>query len=88
MNAGYGRTNDFSHTAETVEYPGLPLEIVAPPRDYTQFSSAAARLDRYSSAGSMLTVEGGWSRSEGNMFLTGVGRSRTSGPTGRGCVRR
>ena len=80
MNAGYGRTNDFyTSRLQTVEYSGLPLEIVAPPRDYTHFSSAAARLDRYSSAGSMLTVEGGWSRSEGNMFLTGVGRSQNLG---------
>lgn len=80
VNAGYGRSNDFyTSRLGTVEYPGPPLEIVAPPRDYTHFASAAARVDRYLSTGSMLTVEGGWSRSEGNMFLTGVGRSQNLG---------
>jgi outer membrane receptor protein involved in Fe transport len=80
VNGGYGRTNDF-YTArlETVEYPGLPLEILAPARDDTSFASAGARVDRYLPSGSLLTVEGGWSRSEGNMFLTGVGRSQNLG---------
>jgi outer membrane receptor protein involved in Fe transport len=80
IHGGYGRTNDFFKSRlETVEYPGLPTEVVIPPRDHTQFESAGARLDQYLSAGSVLTVEGGWARSEGNMFLTGVGRSQNLG---------
>ncbi len=80
VNAGYGRTDDFyTSRVSTVEYPGLPLEVVATPRDSTHFSTAAARVDHYLSSGSILTLEGGLSRSEGNMFLTGVGRSQNLG---------
>jgi outer membrane receptor protein involved in Fe transport len=53
--------------------------VLAPPRDFTHFATAAGRLDRYFATGSMWTFEGGWSQSEGNMFLTGVGRSQNLG---------
>ena len=80
LHGGYGRTDDFYVTRTTsVEYPGLPTEVIAPPRDDTNFASLGARADKYFSTGAVLTVEGGWSRSEGNMFLTGVGRSQNLG---------
>ncbi len=80
VRAGFGRTDDFYRSrVDTVEYPGLPMEVLVPPRDHTEFASVGARLDQYLSAGSVITVEGGWTRSEGNMFLTGVGRSQNLG---------
>jgi outer membrane receptor protein involved in Fe transport len=69
-----GRTDDFYVARNiTVEYPGLPKEAVAPPRDHTMFVNAGARVDHYE-ADSQLTLEGGWARADGNMFLTGAGR--------------
>ena len=80
VRAGFGRTDDFYRSrVETVEYPGLPLEVIVPPRDHTRFASVGGRLDQYLSGGSVVIVEGGWTRSEGNMFLTGVGRSQNLG---------
>ena len=37
------------------------------------------RFNRYFSAGWVLTIEGGWAHSDGNMFLTGIGRTQILG---------
>jgi iron complex outermembrane receptor protein len=79
-HTAYGRTNDFFRARnQTVEYPGLPTEVIAPPRDRTEFVNVGARIDRYLSIDSLVTVEGGWARSEGNLFLTSAGRLQNLG---------
>jgi outer membrane receptor protein involved in Fe transport len=76
----FGRTDDFYVSRHgSVEYPGLPMEAVDPARDHTMFANAGARLDHYRSDGSRLTFEGGWSRADGNMFITNAGRLQSLG---------
>ena len=48
-------------------------------RHRTLFANGGVRLDRYFSAGSGPTIEGGWAHSDGNMFLTGIGRTQILG---------
>jgi outer membrane receptor protein involved in Fe transport len=77
VHGGYGRTDDFYRSRQKiVEYAGLPLDLLVPARDHTSFANAGLRLDHYFSAGSILTIEGGWAHSTGNMFVTGVGRTQ------------
>jgi outer membrane receptor protein involved in Fe transport len=78
--AAYGRTGDFFTSRTTsVEYPGLPSEVVSPATDRTEFVNTGARLDRYLSTNSLFTVEGGWARADGNVILTGAGRPQNRG---------
>jgi outer membrane receptor protein involved in Fe transport len=70
----YGRTGDFFVARnQSVEYPGLPPEVIAPATDRTEVANAGARLDRYL-PGKIFTLEGGWARADGNVILTGAGR--------------
>lgn len=80
VHAMYGRTGDF-FTARThsVEYPGLPAEVIPPVADRTEFISSGGRVDRYFSSSSLFTIEGGWSRNDGNVVLTGAGRPQNRG---------
>ena len=80
VHGAYGRTDDFyvSRVAAS-EYSGLPREIIAPPRDRTDFLNTGVRLDHYMEAGPTITVEGGWAHTEGSMFLTGAGRTQNLG---------
>lgn len=75
----YGRTGDFFVARnETVEYPGLPPEVIAPATDRTEFMNLGGRLDHYLPA-KILTLEGGWARADGNLLLTGAGRPQNRG---------
>ena len=79
MHATLGRSDDFYRARTTVtEYPGLPLEVRAPEDDRTQFVSAGGRVDR-GIDGKVVTIEGGWAHTEGNVLLTGAGRLQNSG---------
>jgi iron complex outermembrane receptor protein len=70
------RTDDFYVSrVDTVEYPGLPLEAVAP-LDHTSVAAATARLDRDFGASGLWTIEGGTARVSGNMYVTGIGRAQ------------
>ncbi len=70
------RGDDYFQSRVTrVEYPGLALEVMAPPIDHTSVVSGGARLDRYFDAG-RLVVEGGTARIRGSMFVTPIGRTQ------------
>lgn len=76
----YGRTDDFFRARNaTVEYAGVPSEVIAPVRERTQFANMGGRIDRYLSLDSLVTIEGGWARSDGNMLLSSAGRSQSLG---------
>jgi outer membrane receptor for ferrienterochelin and colicins len=80
VQTAYGRTNDFFRSRNTtVEYPGVPLEVIPLQRDSTEFVNLGGRLDRYLSLDSVVTVEGGWARSEGNILMSSAGRSQNLG---------
>ena len=77
VHAAYGRTDDFFKARNTsVEYPGVPPEVTPLQRDRTEFVNLAGRLDRYLSLDSLVTVEGGWARSEGNILMSSAGRTQ------------
>jgi iron complex outermembrane receptor protein len=76
----YGRTDDFYRSRNTtVEYPGVPAEVTPLQRDRTEFVNLGGRLDRYLSLDSLVTVEGGWARSDGNIWLSSAGRTQNLG---------
>lgn len=80
VHATYGRTDDFFRPRNvSVEYPNLLPDVIAPVRDETRFVNVGARLDRYMSLDSLVTVEGGWARHEGNLLLSSAGRSQSLG---------
>jgi len=80
VQTAYGRTNDFFRSRNTtVEYPGVPAEVIPLQRDLTEFVNLGGRLDRYLSLDSLVTVEGGWARSEGNILMSSAGRSQNLG---------
>ena len=48
-------------------------------RDRTEVVSAGGRLDRHLTTGAIVTAEGGWAHTDGNVLLTGAGRIQTTG---------
>ncbi len=80
VHGTYGRTDDFfTARTQSVEYPGLPREVTVPATDRTEFVNTGARVDRYFSADRLLTIDGGWARADGNVFVTGAGRPQNRG---------
>ena len=76
----YGRTDDYYKSRNTtVEYPGVPAEVVPLQRDHTDFINLGGRLDRYLSLDSLVTIEGGWARTEGNILMSSAGRTQMIG---------
>jgi iron complex outermembrane receptor protein len=60
---------------ETVEYPGLPPELVPlNPEDDDEVLFYGVRLDKHFNDGGLFTVEGGGLDIEGPAFQTGIGR--------------
>ena len=59
---------------ETVEYPGLPKDTIAPKLDGVDSESAMVRFDRYLARGDLLVTEGGLSKSKGEVYVTPTGR--------------
>jgi len=57
----------------SVEYPGLPLEI-AEPADDVHATAFDARVDKDLGEGRLLVLEGGYSKSEGGTYLSQGGR--------------
>jgi len=69
------RSDSFTKSrVETVEYPGLPKDAVAPAADHIEANSGLARFDRYTAKGSLISTEGGFSESGGETFVTQAGR--------------
>jgi outer membrane receptor protein involved in Fe transport len=80
VHGTYGRTGDFFVArTQSIEYPGLPREVIAPATDRTEFVNTGARLDHYFSPNRVFTVDGGWARTDGNVFVTGAGRPQNRG---------
>ena len=70
------RTDDFYVDRTKVgEYPGLPLEAVAPHQG-TAVVAGTARFDRAVSSDGVWSVEGGTARISGNVFVSGTGRAQ------------
>ncbi len=70
----------------TVEYEGLPLEAIAPPRDEVHFGQVALRVDRETLRG-LLTAEAGRSQGTGATRVAGAGRMQTVEPDRRSWAR-
>ena len=80
VQTAYGRTDDYFRSRNTtVEYPGVPAEVIPLQRDRTEFVNLGGRLDRYLSLDSLVTIEGGWARSEGNILMSSAGRTQSLG---------
>jgi len=59
---------------QSVEYPGLPMDVVPPPDDTIDARAVSLRVDRYLSSGDLLTMESGFSGSGGETFVAQAGR--------------
>lgn len=58
----------------TVEYPGLPMDAIAPAEGGIDARSGIVRLDRYLRAGDLFVNEAGYSQSGGETFVSQAGR--------------
>lgn len=68
------RSGSFAESrTKTTEYPGLPLEVMAPDGD-ANATSADLRFDKYFATGRQLVVEGGYSQADGGTYLSQGGR--------------
>src|SRR5688572_3070315 len=80
VHTAYGRSDDFFRSrSTTLEYAGLPREVLGLQRDRTEFINSGARVDHYGPRGRFVTTEGGAARTDGNVFLTGAGRIQNTG---------
>jgi outer membrane receptor for ferrienterochelin and colicins len=70
------RTDDFYvDRTQAGEYPGLPLESVAPHQG-TAVGAGTVRFDRAVSRDGLWSMEGGTARISGNVFVSGTGRAQ------------
>ena len=68
------RSGSFTQSrTDTIEYPGLPLEV-APALGDAKATSADARFDKYFANGRQLVLEGGFSQNDGGTYLSQGGR--------------
>jgi outer membrane receptor protein involved in Fe transport len=68
------RSGGFTRSrTQSVEYQGLPLDVVPALVD-ADATSFDARVDKYFSSGRQLVMEGGFSQSDGGTYLTQGGR--------------
>ncbi|NKB89700.1 MAG: TonB-dependent receptor plug domain-containing protein [Acidobacteria bacterium] len=77
LTAGGSGGDDFTVSrTDSVEYaPGqLPMDAVAPPLDRVKSLYGGVRLDRTTSGGHSMTIEGGAASVEGATTMTGLGR--------------
>jgi outer membrane receptor protein involved in Fe transport len=73
--AGYVGSNDFSRSRNvSVEYPGLPMELIPLPTKHVDLGSGLVRVDKYFGEQKLLTVEAGAQSLSGVVFFVGVGR--------------
>ena len=74
LQANYTQSGSFTKSrTETVEYPGLPLEV-APAQGDAKATSVNARFDKYFPSGRQLVLESGFSQSDGGTYLSQGGR--------------
>jgi len=74
LQANYTQSGSFTQSrTETVEYPGLPLEVAEAHGD-TKARSVDARFDKYFESGRQLVLESGFSQSDGGTYLSQGGR--------------
>jgi iron complex outermembrane receptor protein len=72
---GYQKSDDFARSRRTsVEYAGLPREGIPLPLDEVETQFGGLRLDKHFDGGELLTLEGGWGKVKGPIFVTGIGR--------------
>jgi iron complex outermembrane receptor protein len=72
--ANHTGSDTFSQSrTETVEYPGLPLDVV-PALTHTKANAFDARFDKYFASGRQVVLEGGYSQSDGGTYLSQAGR--------------
>ncbi|MEM6453606.1 MAG: TonB-dependent receptor [Acidobacteriota bacterium] len=72
-SASYLEAEDFVQSrVDSVEYPGLPREVVAPDDEFESLSGTL-RLDKHV-GDTLYTLEGGYFESESGTAVTGIGR--------------
>ena len=72
---GYHKSKHFAQSrTDSVEYPGLPNEVVALPLGHVTTASGGARVDKVFEGGRTMTVEGGIAFAEGYAFVADIGR--------------
>ncbi len=75
VNAGRAQTESFAKSRTTsIEYPGLPMERAALDEGEVASLYGSARLDRSFGGNRYLTFEGGATKTENEVFVTGIGR--------------
>lgn len=84
---GYTESKDFTQSRNTsVEYEGLPMEVIPLPSDKLKTAYGKMRLDKHFENGSILTLEAWGFDHKGFTFVTGSGRMQSktlSLPLGR-----
>jgi len=77
VNLGRAQTKSFAKSRTTsVEYPGLALERAALDEGDVTSLYGSARLDRSLGGNRYLTFEGGVTKTENEVFVTGIGRAQ------------
>jgi outer membrane receptor protein involved in Fe transport len=75
---GHSSSGDFARSRNSsVEYPGLPREVLALQTDTVTISSGSARADKYFASGRWISLEGGGEAPAGTVFVIGAGRAQT-----------
>lgn len=78
IGGGYLGSDDFSVSRnKTVEYPGLPMEVIPLPTRHVDLASGSVRADKYFSERTVLTIEGGVQSLAGPVFVSGIGRAQS-----------
>jgi outer membrane receptor protein involved in Fe transport len=75
LAGGYHGSNDFARSRNvTVEYPGLPHEVIPIPEKRVNLGMGTATAEKYFNSGRYLLVEAGGASLAGVVFLTPTGR--------------
>ena len=78
MAGGYTGSRDFSRSRNvSVEYPGLPMEVIPLPTRHVDLASGLVRFDKYFADDKILTLEAGAQSLAGPVFVIGVGRAQS-----------
>lgn len=76
---GQNSSRDFSVSrTDSLEYAGLPREVLPISRKRVSIQDGAARVDKYFAGGRSLTLEGGGSAADSIVFMIGAGRFQSS----------
>jgi iron complex outermembrane receptor protein len=79
VTGGYYRSHDFARSrVSSVDYPGLPPEVIPLPRDTIESVFGTARLDRTFASGRTGTIEFGTTQVKGLTTVTSAGRTQAT----------